>query len=172
MAQVGFAAGYLPLPQDVRVIEFLRLHGGCRACASGRAAPATGCEPFGIEHLARAMGTELSSGQKTLVGIVKAAMHRPRLLVLDEPTASLDPDVALRVRTGCASSATTRDRVAGHQPQHGRGRAAVRAGGLPVHGTWSPTDRAEITERFGRSTSRTCSCTWPTPQGPTMEDAV
>ncbi len=46
------------------------------------------------------MGTELSSGQKTLVGIVKAAMHRPRLLVLDEPTASLDPDVALRVRTG------------------------------------------------------------------------
>ena len=46
------------------------------------------------------MGTELSSGQKTLVGIVKAALHEPRLLVLDEPTASLDPDVALRVRTG------------------------------------------------------------------------
>ena len=46
------------------------------------------------------MGTELSSGQKTLVGIVKATLHRPRLLVLDEPTASLDPDVALRVRTG------------------------------------------------------------------------
>jgi ABC-2 type transport system ATP-binding protein len=46
------------------------------------------------------MGTELSSGQKTLVGIVKACMHDPRLLVLDEPTASLDPDVAFRVRTG------------------------------------------------------------------------
>ncbi|HVE94309.1 MAG TPA: AAA family ATPase, partial [Acidimicrobiales bacterium] len=39
-------------------------------------------------------------GQKTLVGIVKAILHRPRLLVLDEPTASLDPDVADRVRTG------------------------------------------------------------------------
>jgi len=34
------------------------------------------------------------------VGICKAILHRPKLVVLDEPTASLDPDVALRVRTG------------------------------------------------------------------------
>jgi ABC-2 type transport system ATP-binding protein len=46
------------------------------------------------------MGTELSSGQRTLVGIIKATLHHPRLLILDEPTASLDPDVALRVRNG------------------------------------------------------------------------
>ncbi len=46
------------------------------------------------------MGTELSSGQRTLIGIVRATLHRPRLLVLDEPTASLDPDVAQRVRAG------------------------------------------------------------------------
>src|SRR5947209_20411170 len=66
---------------------------------------------FGIPHLARASGTNLSSGQRTLVGIVKAILHRPRLLVLDEPTASLDPDVALRVRTGlqalCRDEGTT-----------------------------------------------------------------
>ena len=47
---------------------------------------------FGIGHLARAHATELSSGQKTLVGIAKAIMHRPALLILDEPTASLDPE--------------------------------------------------------------------------------
>ena len=46
------------------------------------------------------MCMELSSGQRTLVGIVKAILHQPALLVLDEPTASLDPDVAYRVRTG------------------------------------------------------------------------
>jgi ABC-2 type transport system ATP-binding protein len=66
---------------------------------------------FGVAHLARARGTDLSSGQRTLVGIVKAILHGPRLLVLDEPTASLDPDVALRVRTGlqalCRDEGTT-----------------------------------------------------------------
>ncbi len=100
LSNVGFAAGYLPLPQDVRVIEYLRLHGRLQGLRHPDAAALDGLRRFGIEHLARAMGTELSSGQKTLVGIVKAMMHRPRLLVLDEPTASLDPDVALRVRTG------------------------------------------------------------------------
>ena len=76
-------------------------------------------------HLADNMGNELSSGQRTLVGIIKATLHRPRLLVLDEPTASLDPDVALRVRTGleagcaprrarpCSSPATTWSRSSG-----------------------------------------------------------
>ena len=56
------------------------------------------------------MGNELSSGQRTLVGIIKATLHRPQLLVLDEPTASLDPDVAMRVRGGlerlCAEEGT------------------------------------------------------------------
>ena len=56
------------------------------------------------------MGNELSSGQRTLVGIVKATLHEPPLLVLDEPTASLDPDIAHRVRAGlerlCAGDGT------------------------------------------------------------------
>jgi ABC-2 type transport system ATP-binding protein len=102
MTQVGFAAGYLPLPTDVRVLEYLRFFGRLYGLRRPDDAAREGLERFGISHLARAMGTELSSGQKTLVGIVKAAMHRPRLLVLDEPTASLDPDVALRVREGLA----------------------------------------------------------------------
>jgi ABC-2 type transport system ATP-binding protein len=57
-------------------------------------------ERFGIGHLAGRLGTELSSGQRTLVGVVEATLQRPRLLVLDEPTASLDPEVARRVRAG------------------------------------------------------------------------
>jgi ABC-2 type transport system ATP-binding protein len=97
---VGFAAGYLPLTERMRVSEYLRLYGQLYGLADPTARIAEGLERFRIAHLAEAMGTELSSGQRTLIGIVRATLHRPRLLVLDEPTASLDPDVAQRVRTG------------------------------------------------------------------------
>ena len=97
---VGFAAGYLPLPERLRVREFLRLFGQLYGLRDPRPQVDAGLARFGITHLGDAMGNELSSGQRTLVGIVKAVLHSPALLILDEPTASLDPDVALKVRTG------------------------------------------------------------------------
>src|SRR6267378_1254345 len=97
---VGFAAGYLPLTERMRVHEYLKLYGQLYGLADPEPRIAEGLERFRISHLADAMGTELSSGQRTLIGIVRSTLHRPRLLILDEPTASLDPDVALRVREG------------------------------------------------------------------------
>jgi ABC-2 type transport system ATP-binding protein len=97
---IGFAAGYLPLADRMRVSEYLTLYGKLYGMRDPAAAIEAGLARFKVEHLAEAMGTELSSGQRTLIGIVRATLHRPRLLVLDEPTASLDPDVAMRVRTG------------------------------------------------------------------------
>jgi ABC-2 type transport system ATP-binding protein len=99
MGHVGFAAGYLPLPDRLRVREVLGIFADlCGADRSGD--PVTeALDRFGVAHLADQMCIELSSGQRTIVGIAKAILHRPALLVLDEPTASLDPDVALRVRT-------------------------------------------------------------------------
>jgi ABC-2 type transport system ATP-binding protein len=102
MGEVGFVAGYLPLPDRLRVHEALSIFAGFYGMKrqEGAEAVAKGLERFKITHLADRMCMELSSGQRTLVGIVKAVLHRPSLLVLDEPTASLDPDVAYRVRTG------------------------------------------------------------------------
>lgn len=100
LAQVGFAAGYLPLTERLRVREFLRMYGNLYGLVDPEPAVDEALDRFGISHLARSMGTELSSGQRTLVGIVKATLHNPKLLVLDEPTASLDPEVAMRVRRG------------------------------------------------------------------------
>ena len=97
---VGFAAGYLPLTERMRVREYLRLYAQLYGIAEPNPLIDEGLERFRIADLAGAMGTELSSGQRTLYGIVRATLHRPRLLVLDEPTASLDPDVAQRVRAG------------------------------------------------------------------------
>ena len=99
-AQVGFAAGYLPLAERLRVREFLVLFANLYGIADPGPVIELGLERFRVPHLAEAMGSELSSGQRTLVGIVKATLHRPKVLVLDEPTASLDPDVARRVRLG------------------------------------------------------------------------
>ena len=98
--RVGYAAGYLPLPTHLRVLEYLTLYSRLYGSRDPKAQALRGLKRLGAEHLARSMGTELSSGQRTLVGLVKAIMHDPALIVLDEPTASLDPDVAQRVRAG------------------------------------------------------------------------
>jgi ABC-2 type transport system ATP-binding protein len=100
LAHVGFAAGYLPLAERMRVREYLALHANLQGIAEPDGLIEAALDRFRIGHLKGAMGTELSSGQKTLVNMVKATLHRPRLLVLDEPTNALDPEVAKRVRDG------------------------------------------------------------------------
>jgi ABC-2 type transport system ATP-binding protein len=100
LARVGFVAGYLPPTPHLTVLQYLRMFGRLYGLRRADAAARAGLERFGVAHLGPALATELSSGQKTLIGIVKAALHRPALIVLDEPTASLDPEVALQVRTG------------------------------------------------------------------------
>jgi ABC-2 type transport system ATP-binding protein len=100
LEQVGFSAGYMPLAERLRVKEFLQMYGELYGVKDTEPRIREGLERFMVPHLADALGTELSSGQRTLIGIVKSTLHRPRLLILDEPTASLDPDVAMRVREG------------------------------------------------------------------------
>jgi ABC-2 type transport system ATP-binding protein len=153
MARVGFGAGYLPLPDRMRVIEYLRLFGRLAGLRRPDAAAGEALERFGIPHLAAAMGTEMSSGQKTLVGIAKAVLHRPALLVLDEPTASLDPDVALRVRTGLreiSAELGTALLVTSHNMVEVE-RLCERVVFLSAGRVVADGTAAEITERFGRT---------------------
>ena len=153
MEQVGFAAGYLPLPERLRVREFLELFADLYGLSDRRDAVARGLARFRIEELAGAMGNELSSGQRTLVGIVKATLHNPPLLILDEPTASLDPDVAHRVRSGlerlCAEDGTAL-LVTSHNMQEVErlcSRVVFLAGGRVVaNGT-----AEQVVARFGSS---------------------
>ncbi|MCC7076877.1 MAG: ABC transporter ATP-binding protein [Acidimicrobiia bacterium] len=98
MERIGFAAGYLPLPDKLTVIESLELFGTLYGVADPRPRAVEILGELGIGHLAGQRIESLSSGQGTLVGFAKAVIHHPELVVLDEPTASLDPDVALRVR--------------------------------------------------------------------------
>ena len=103
MRSVGFAAGYLPLPDRLKVVEALRFFADLYELDDPATAVDVVIEELDIGHLRDQLCMTLSSGQRTLVGIAKATLHRPRLLVLDEPTASLDPDIALRVRDRLAA---------------------------------------------------------------------
>jgi ABC-2 type transport system ATP-binding protein len=98
MEQVGFVAGYLPLPENLTVREALSLFAGFAGIRRPEPAVERAIGEFSLEDLADQRNQELSSGQRTLVSIAKATLHQPMLLVLDEPTASLDPDIAARVR--------------------------------------------------------------------------
>jgi ABC-2 type transport system ATP-binding protein len=150
---VGFAAGYLPLAERLRVREYLRLYGNLYGLTDPEPAIEAGLARFRVEHLADAMGTELSSGQRTLVGIVRATLHRPRVLVLDEPTASLDPDVALRVRGGlralCEEEGTAL-LVTSHDMAE-VSRLCERVVFLSQGRVVADGTPAEVTARFGRS---------------------
>jgi ABC-2 type transport system ATP-binding protein len=96
MRHVAFAASYLSVPGDLRVRQFLDLFADIYGVPRRRSREVA--ERFGIDHLLERRGTQLSSGQRTVVGLVRALVPRPRLLILDEPTASLDPEAAVRVR--------------------------------------------------------------------------
>jgi len=100
MERVGFSAGYLPLPDRLRVREVLHVFADIYSVPNPAEATQKALARFGILHLGEQMANELSSGQRTLVAIVKATLHHPQLLILDEPTASLDPDIAHRARSG------------------------------------------------------------------------
>ena len=51
-----------------------------------------------ISHLKNRVSGELSAGESTRLNLCKALLNQPELLLLDEPTASLDPDIADKVR--------------------------------------------------------------------------
>ncbi len=96
LQQVSFASAYVSLPWKLTLAQnlevFGRLYGLSKAEIFRRANPLL--ERFGISEKRNAMVTQLSAGQTTRLMIIKAYLTRPQIVLLDEPTASLDPDVA------------------------------------------------------------------------------
>ena len=97
--RTNFAAVYAPLPGNLTVAQNLRVFG---LMYGVRGLPARIEALLRENDLVRFRDTKcglLSSGEQTRVGLAKAMLNRPRLLLLDEPTASLDPSVAREVRS-------------------------------------------------------------------------
>ncbi|HUL59978.1 MAG TPA: ABC transporter ATP-binding protein [Anaeromyxobacteraceae bacterium] len=97
--RTNFAAVYAPLPGNLTVAQNLRVFG---LMYGVRGLPARIEALLRENDLVRFRDTKcglLSSGEQTRVSLAKAMLNRPRLLLLDEPTASLDPSVAREVRS-------------------------------------------------------------------------
>ncbi|HWM83611.1 MAG TPA: ABC transporter ATP-binding protein [Pseudolabrys sp.] len=97
--RMNFQSPYVDMPMRLTVRQNLRVFGELYGVADvpGRIADLASDLNL-IEILDRPAG-KLSAGQKTRVSVAKALLNNPEVLLLDEPTASLDPDTADWVRT-------------------------------------------------------------------------
>ena len=96
--RMNFESPYVDMPMRLTVRQNLKVFAGLYGVEDVEARIAALADEFELtEFIDRPTG-KLSSGQKTRVSVAKSLLNRPDVLLLDEPTASLDPDTADWVR--------------------------------------------------------------------------
>lgn len=99
LPRMNFESPYVDLPKRLTVAENLLIYGRLYGLDRVRDRVHAIAASLNLtEFLDRPAG-QLSAGQKTRVGLAKALINEPEVLLLDEPTASLDPDTADWIRT-------------------------------------------------------------------------
>ena len=103
LSRTNFAAVYAPLPGNLTIEQNLRVFGMIYAVPNLSARIEELLVEFQLERYRKTKAGLLSSGEQTRLGLAKAMLNRPRLLLLDEPTASIDPSSARDIRAGIKS---------------------------------------------------------------------
>ena len=98
--QIGFLPQNPPLHYDFTVDEYLTYCAHIRLIDTDkvRSAVDIAMDRCGITHYSKRLIRNLSGGYRQRVGIAQAIIHRPKLVVLDEPTNGLDPNQIIEVR--------------------------------------------------------------------------
>ena len=110
LGRLNFSSPYVALPNRLTVAQNLRVYGHLYNVRQIGKRIAELARELDLEALLNRPAGQLSAGQKTRVALAKALINEPELLLLDEPTASLDPDTGdlvrswleqYRTRSGC-----------------------------------------------------------------------
>ena len=99
LEQINFISPYIELPKKLTVKQNLTVYGKLYKINNINERIEFLSEKLRLEELLNSITGELSSGQKNRVSLAKALINEPKVLLLDEPTASLDPEVGDFVRS-------------------------------------------------------------------------
>ena len=99
LEKMNFISPYIELPKKLSVEENLKVYGRLYGVKNLKDKISILMEKLNLTEFRKRKTGELSSGQKNRVSLAKALVNDPEILLLDEPTASLDPDVGDFIRT-------------------------------------------------------------------------
>ena len=99
LVRINFASPYIELPRKLTVQQNLEVYGRLYGIKNLEERIEEISEDLDIKNFFKKKTGELSSGQKNRVSLAKSLINKPEILLLDEPTASLDPDIGDFIRS-------------------------------------------------------------------------